>query len=200
MGSVRPFRRPVAMHEHAMDNIQFIRRTMENAGAFTAVPGLGGILVGVTALAAAGLANLQTSVEAWLVVWMAEAAVAICIGVATAARKARRGQMLLASRPGMKFVLGLAPPILAGALITAAMYRVGATGLLPGAWMLFYGTGVLTGGAFSVRIVPVMGICFMAIGAAALFAPVAWGTALLAAGFGVVHIVFGCLIAWRYGG
>ena len=64
----------------------------------------------------------------------------------------------------------------------------------------FFGPGVVTGGAFSVRTVPVMGMAFMALGAVALVAPAGWRDVLLAAGFGGLHILFGLFIAWRHGG
>src|SRR2546427_5752753 len=203
MGSVpaRPkSREPVALHAHAMDNLRFIRETMESAGSFTAVPGMGGILMGLSALGAAFLAGRQTGMDGWLAVWMGEAFVAVLIGVVAAAQKARASKATLLSGPGRKFALGLAPSIFVAALLTAVLYRAGLYTVIPGMWLLLYGTGILSGGAFSVPIVPVMGSCFVTLGAVAIFFPLVWAHWFLAAGFGGLHIFFGALIASRYGG
>jgi hypothetical protein len=188
------------MHDHAIDNLRYIRQTMESAGSFTAVPGIGGILMGATALAAALLAGHVTGTRSWLAIWLGAAVAALTIGVIFASRKAHAVKMPLLTGPGRKFVRGLVPPMLAGAILTAALYRVGMPAPIPGAWMLLYGTGIVTGGAASVRVVPVMGFCFMVIGTAALFAPGAWGNSLLAAGFGGLHVLFGTIITVKYGG
>jgi hypothetical protein len=188
------------MHAHAIDNLRYIRQTMESAGSFTAVPGIGGILMGATALGAALVAGHGPGTTFWLAIWLVAAVAALTIGVLFAAQKAHAVKMPLLTGPGRKFVRGLVPPMLAGAVLTAALYRAGVPGPIPGAWMLLYGTGVVTGGAASVRVVPVMGICFMVIGAAALFAPPSWGNGLLAAGFGGIHILFGTIITVKYGG
>jgi hypothetical protein len=188
------------MQAHALDNLQYIRSAMERAGSFTAVPGVGGVALGCTALAVAALARRMWNADSWLAAWLGEAVLACLIGVAAAARKSHKVGMPLLSGPGRKFLLGFAPPLLAGALLTLVLYRAGFSAALPGIWLLLYGTGVLCGGAASVKVVPVMGICFMAIGAVALFAPAAWGNTLLAAGFGGLHILFGILIKVKYGG
>jgi hypothetical protein len=201
---VRPIRQPrpepVAIHAHAVDNLQYIRSAMERAGAFTAVPGVGGIALGCTALAVAELARRMGNADAWLVAWLGEAVLACLIGVAAAAHKSHKVGMPLLSGPGRKFLLGFAPPLLAGALLSLVLFRAGLIAALPGVWLLLYGTGVLCGGAASVKVVPAMGVCFMAIGTAALFAPAAWGNTLLAVGFGGLHILFGILITVKYGG
>lgn len=173
---------------------------MQRAGEFTAVPGWGGVAMGFTAIAAALIASRQTSPGAWLSTWLIEALVALAIALPAAAHKAHRANMPLFSGPGRKFLLGFAPPLLAGALLTFVLFRAGGVAALPGVWLLLYGTGVVTGGAFSVRVVPVMGACLMALGAAALFLPAHWGDGLMAVGFGAVHIGFGGWIARRYGG
>ncbi len=190
----------VALHSHAVDSLRYIRETMEGASAFTAVPGWGGVAMGVTALAAAPIAARQPSVERWLVVWLVAGLAAFALGLLSMVRKARASEESLLSRPARKFALGLSPPLLAAAVLTLVLYRAGLTALLPGVWLLLYGAGVVAAGAFSVRVVPMMGVCFMAGGAAALFAPGAWANWLLAGGFGALHVVFGILIARRHGG
>ena len=191
---------PVALDTHAMDNLRFIRQTMERAGSFTAVPGWGGVAMGVTALAAAVVASRQTARDLWLATWLAEALVAFGIAGWAMVWKSHAAKMPLLSGPGRKFALSFSPPLVVGALLTLVLYRLGLAGVLPGIWLLLYGAGVVTGGAFSVKIIPVMGLCFMLAGAAALFSPAAWGNGFLAAGFGGLHILFGILIARRHGG
>lgn len=191
---------PVALDDRARDNLRFIRETMERAGSFTAVPGWGGVALGITALGAAAVASRQTSTAAWLAVWVAEAAVAVAIAGWSTVVKARRASLSLLTGPGRKFALSFVPPIFVGAVLTAVLYRSGFLAAIPGTWLLLYGTGVVTGGAFSIRVVPLMGLCFMVLGTAALFCPLSWGNILLAFGFGGFHIVFGATIARSYGG
>ena len=191
---------PVAMHEHAMDNLRYIRETMERAGAFTAVPGWGGVWMGLSAVLAACIATWQPSFDAFLATWLIEAAVALAIGAASMWHKAKSGKHSLASAPARKFALSFAPPLLAGGVLTLVLYRNGSGAALPGLWLLLYGAGIVTGGAFSVKVVPLMGICFMLWGAIALFIPAVWSNLSLALGFGCMHIIFGFLIARRYGG
>jgi hypothetical protein len=173
---------------------------MESAAEFTAVPGWGGVTMGMTALGAALLAARQSTPRAWIAIWLAEAFIAVAIAAPAAATKARRANSSLFSGPGRKFVLSFAPPIVVGGLLTLALFQLGTVSALPGVWLLLYGTAIVTGGAFSVRAVPIMGLCLMALGAGALFAPASWGNLFMAAGFGLVQIGFGFWIALRYGG
>lgn len=189
-----------SLHGRAMDNLRFIRETMERATSFTAVPGWGGVAIGASALLATPIAMRQSTTRAWLMIWLVEALLALAIGGWTMQRKARAGESTVLSGPGRKFALSLLPPLLAGAVLSVVLYRAHAFFALPGLWLLLYGTGVVTGGAFSVRIVPVMGLCFMALGILALSAPAAYGNWFMAAGFGGLHIVFGIIIARRHGG
>jgi len=191
---------PPALHTRAMDNLQYIRETMERATAFTAISGWGMVVLGVTALVAAAFSASQKSFKSWLAIWLAEALVALLIAGWSIDRKARATKTPLLSGPGRKVAFSLSPPLFAGAILSLVLFRAGSTNAIPGLWLLLYGTGVITGGMFSVSVVPIMGLAFMALGAAALFAPVALADWFMAAGFGGLHIVFGIIIARRYGG
>jgi hypothetical protein len=195
-----PKREPIPIDARAADHLRYIRETMERAGEFTAVPGWGGVAMGITAIGAAFSAAHQSTPRGWLAVWLGEAFVAIAIAAATAATKAHRANASLFSGPGRKFLLSFAPPIIVGGLLTFALAHGGAFSDLPAVWLLLYGTAIVTGGAFSVRVVPVMGLCLMAVGAVALFAPPGHGDAFMAAGFGVLQIAFGIWIAQHHGG
>jgi hypothetical protein len=182
------------------EDLRFIRDTMERSSAFTAVSGWGYLTLGVTALAAAWIASRQASSSAWLRVWLGEGLLAMGIGALSCTWKADRRGLPLFSGPARKVALSLAPPLVGGAFLTFLLSRAGLESALPPTWLLLYGAGIITGGAFSVAIVPVMGLCFMLLGGLAVLAPSAWGNEFLALGFGGLHIVFGILIARRHGG
>jgi hypothetical protein len=191
---------PIALHDRAMDNLRFIRQTMENATAFTAVPGLAGVLMGITALGAAWIAARQEVEVAWLGVWVAEATLAVVIAGVGIVLKARAAGVPLFSGPARKFLLSFLPPVGTAVVLTPALFALEAAEAIPALWLLAYGAGIITAGTFSVRIVPLMGLAFMALGGAALLAPPSAGDAFLAAGFGGLHVIFGAIIARKYGG
>jgi hypothetical protein len=191
---------PPALGDRAEENLRFIRETMERAAAFTVVSGWAQIGVGVLALGAAALAARQGSVEGWLAVWIATAAVSLAAGAWALGRKARAVGLALLGQPVRLRAMGFAAPVLAAAVLTLALYRAEATALIPGMWLLLYGTALITGGALSVRVLPLMGLCFTALGGAALVTPAAWDDWWMAAGFGGLHVGFGAVIVRRYGG
>ena len=210
MAATRPD--PPALHDRALQDISFIRRTMEGAASFTDVPGWGLVILGVMAVGAAALAQQQSTPESWLMVWLSTALLGATLGSAAMVLKMKRrvgeGGALLLSIPARKFLFGFWPAMLAGALLTFALvdpYIAGvephiAERVLPGTWLLLYGIGVTTAGAYSIRAVPMMGFGFIALGALALFIPAADGDLMMALGFGGLQMVFGVRIARRHGG
>lgn len=198
---LRPRRsEPPEMQARAMDNLRFIRGMMERAATFTALSGWGLVVIGITAVGAALVASRQTSAWNWIVTWLGEAGLAAGISVASMAIKAHTANEPLLSGPFRKLILSFSPALSAGVVMTGVLVRSSLNTLLPGVWMLLYGAAVISAGTYSVRSVPVMGAAFMLLGSVALLAPLSWTTALLIAGFGGLHIVFGIWIARRHGG
>ena len=193
-------RTPAALDSEAEQSIRFIRSTMERAASFTAVPGWGGAAMGATALAAAWLAHGAATPSAWLAIWLVEAVLACAIGIWAIRAKAHRSGTPLFAGATRRFAMTLSPPIVAGAIATVALARENQMAPLPGLWLTLYGAGVITGGASSVRAVPLLGLLILATGAAAFFTPPAWGDAWLALGFGILQTAFGVYIARRHGG
>lgn len=189
----------LTLHERAAENLRFIRETMERATSFTAISGSGYVLVGLTAVAATLIAGTRETREAWLAVWIVELLVAGAVSVGMTARKARKMGVPLRSHTGRKLVLAFAPPMVVGAVLTLAIWLGGGYDLLPGIWLSLYGAGVMTGGAYSVRAIPLMGAAFIGLGALGLLGPIS-GDLLLGLGLGGLHIVFGVLVWRRYGG
>ncbi len=191
---------PTPLHDHALESVRVIRDAMERAGSFTAVPGYGMVAIGLTALIAAGIATATSTGDQWLTTWIVEGCLAAGISIVSIVRKARRLAISLASGPARKFALAFTPSLVAGAILTFTLAAHGLGSLLPGKWILLYGTAVTAAGALSVRIVPVMGVLFMALGVLTLVVAPAYGNVLMAAGFGGLHVVFGVIIARKHGG
>ena len=190
----------VSVNQHAVDNLRYIRETMERAGYFTAVPGWGGILMGASALLTALISSQLPSRNIWFATWLGEALLAFAIGGWAMVQKAKAVKAPLFYGPGRKFAVSLLPAMFAGVVLTLVLYREASFALMPGIWLLLYGVAIVTGGAYSVKVVPIMGASFMALGVIALFSPFQWANWFMGAGFGVLHMVFGIIIARRYGG
>jgi hypothetical protein len=189
----------VSINDRAVRDLRYIRETMERAGSFTAVPGWGGVLMGLTALAAVGITFRMESRDLWFVVWMGEAVLAVVIGVLGMLRKVRIPRTLLHG-PGRQFGMSLLPVLAAGAVLTGILYQQRLFDLMPGVWLLLYGAGVMSCGTYSVKVVPLLGLGCMLLGSVALLVSWEWAQWLMAAGFGGLHVTMGAVIVRRYGG
>lgn len=191
---------PEPISGRAADNLRYIREAMERSSTFTQIPGLGGVGMGVVAMVAAAIAAQQPSGNRWLLTWLAAAAAAAIVGFITMMLKARGAGATLTGAIARRFALGMAAPFVAGAAITFQLWATGNFRVMPPAWLLLYGAGVLTGGIFSVSVVRVIGVCFMSLGLLAIATPSEWGNMWLAIGFGGLHVAFGTYIARNHGG
>ncbi|MGZ4777705.1 MAG: hypothetical protein ACXV5L_00800 [Thermoanaerobaculia bacterium] len=189
------------LHEHAFENLRYIRETMERAGSFTSIPGWGGMAIGASAVATAVIAAPRiTQPRQWLAVWLADALVAAAIGGVAMFRKGRRAGLTLASPAVRRFFGSYLAPIISAAMLTIVFALHGWFAAMPPTWLLLYGASFVSSGAFSIRVVPVMGVCFMTLGLVAAFVGLSAGNVLLGVGFGGLHLIFGFIIARNYGG
>ena len=188
------------IREGAAADLRLIREAMDHSARFTDLPGAGMVVIGFSALVTAWLASFAGSDALWLALWGFELVLAVAIGFVAIALKARAAGTAVFAAPARKFLRGMIAPLAAAGLLTAFFVDAGLVSSLPGLWLLLYGVAVLTGGAFSVRIVRFEGACFAVVGALALFLPASASNALMALGFGGLHIAFGAVIARRYGG
>jgi len=195
-----PDRGPVALHDRAMDNLRYIRETMQRSASFTHVSGIGGVAMGLIAVVAAWIAAGASSPTAWVATWLVTAVASLTVATLSMARKSAAAGEGLLTGPSRKFAWNVIPPLAVGAVLTVVFIRAALIEQLPGAWLLLYGTGIVTGGSYSVRPVPLMGAAFMGLGTIAFFAPAAWGNAFMAVGFGGLHILFGIVIWRKHGG
>ncbi len=177
-----------------------IRVAMDRAASFTALPGWGGVAMGAVGLTAALVAARTPDPRQFVLVWLSAAGVAVPVGAIAMWQKASAAGVDLYSGTARLFVGCLATPIIAGAILTAAMIERQTYSALPAVWLTLYGTATVVGGVFSVRLVPMMGMAFMVLGGLAAFAPLSIGNALMGAGFGLLHVLSGLIIVRRYGG
>jgi hypothetical protein len=191
---------PAPIRDHALSNLRYIREAMERATAFTSIPGWGGVAVGVTAIVATILAARAGLSRTWLLIWLGEAVLAAIIAGVAMVRKAGRSDVSFRGAPARRFFISYFAPIVAGAMLTVLLARHGFLTVLPATWLLLYGASFVSSGAYSIPVVPVMGVCFMLLGITACFVPFAAANALLGAGFGGLHVVFGWMIARNHGG
>lgn len=191
---------PVSVGDRALENLEFIRGTMERSQMFTNVPGYGGALMGVTAVATAVIAQRFEFGLEWLLVWLTEAALALLIGLFAIWQKAKLSESALITAPARKFALSFLPPLICGVAVTLGLFRTDNFALMVPTWLVCYGAAVVCCGAFSVRAVPLMGWLFIALGTVAFTLPFQVGNLMMGLGFGLAHIVFGIYIGRRHGG
>lgn len=191
---------PISIDAGALAHLRYIRDTMEAAHTFTSVPGKGCIAMGIVALSAAALDSMPGLAPYWLPIWLGAALTAVLLASYFLVNKARGQGLSLWRGVARRFFLTLLPALVAGAVLTTALLDSDARELVAGAWLLLYGAGLAASGVFSIGPVMVTGFAFMVLGTLALTLPPSWSTALLAVGFGGLHLVLGTIIIRRHGG
>ncbi len=188
---------PIPIESRALGTLAYIRASIESSGSM-AVPGMAGIVMGGIGIIATIVASVPRGAPHWLGIWLVAAAVAFALGGAMMAREAAQSGHARYLGPVRKFLLCLCPALLTGAALTFVLWRAGATGLIPGIWLLLYGCAVLSASTVTIartmRLICIMGVLFMLLGLLAFAAPAGTHTLILGMGFGALHTIFGILI------
>jgi hypothetical protein len=192
---VESSRDAVAMDAHAQATLRYIRSSMD-AAALVATPGSAGIVIGLVGVLAALLAAgpLRTH---WLTVWIASAPLAALMGATVMVRQHRVQGRSMFGASGRRFVLCLAPALVAGAVLTAANIYDGNLRVVAGTWLLLYGCAVMAASATTTRLVGWLGGVFVLFGIAALLLPISAHNLVLGVGFGGLHLLFGAYLVGR---
>jgi hypothetical protein len=191
---------PTPIDSGAVENLRYIRSTIEAAHTFTTVPGKGCIAMGVTALAAVGIESLPQLAAHWLAVWVGAAIVACGAALWFMEQKARAQGLSLRRAVAKRFFMTLAPAFIAGAILTTALAAQVDRELVTGMWLLLYGAGLAACGLFAIPAVFTAGLAFMALGTATLWLPPGSAHIVLALGFGGIHLALGTTIVRHHGG
>src|SRR5688572_30947612 len=199
--SNRPRRiEPTPIDSGAVENLRYIRSTIEAAHTSTTVPGKGCIAMGVTALVAVGIESIQRFEPYWLTIWVGAAIVACCAALWFMEQKARAQGLSLRRAVAKRFFMTLAPAFIAGGILTAALAGQVDRELVTGMWLLLYGAGLAACGLFAIPAVFTAGLAFMALGTATLWLPPGSAHIVLALGFGGIHLALGTTIVRHHGG
>jgi hypothetical protein len=191
---------PTPIDFGAVENLRYIRSTIEAAHTFTTVPGKGCIAMGITALVAVGLESIPSLASYWLAIWVGAAIVACCSALWFMEQKARAQGLSLRRAVAKRFFMTLAPAFIAGAILTAALLGSVDRELITGVWLLLYGTGLAACGLFAIPAVFTAGLAFMGLGTATLWLPPGSAHIVLALGFGAIHLALGTAIVRHHGG
>jgi len=191
---------PTQLGTSAAENLRYIRDTIEAARTFTTIPAKGCIAMGIAAIAAAGLESYPPLAAHWLPIWLIAAVVSCTLALFFMETKARKQGLSLRRTVAVRFFLTLAPAFVAGGVLTVALQDVVARDVIAGIWLLLYGVGIAACGVFSIPVVLIAGFAFMGLGTVTLAAPPEWAPAMLAVGFGGIHIALGAIILKDHGG
>jgi hypothetical protein len=184
----------VEIDSHAAATLRYIRSTMQAATAFT-VPGAAGIAMGVVGLLATLLSAVPALAVHWLNIWLAAAIIAAVIGGVLVIRPASIQRLALSGTPIRKFAICLAAPLFVGAVLTAVLSAHNALDVIPGTWLLLYGSALSAASVTTTRTIGVMGASFLVLGLFAFLLPMQLQILALGAGFGGLHLVFGWWIS-----
>ncbi len=182
-----------------------IRAAMERSVKFLSLSGLSGIMAGIYALAGTAMAyfflhNPATSQNPTLPL-IATASAVLGLSLATgwilSKQKARQLGLSIWNQTSREFLGSLFIPLVAGGLFIIILVANGYSNLVASSCLLFYGLALLNASFFTVREIKFLALSEIVLGLLAALWP-ELGLWLWGAGFGVLHVIYGSVVYYRY--
>ncbi|KYG78057.1 hypothetical protein [Roseivirga spongicola] len=203
------------MSDKYIQDIAEIRQMMEKSSRFISLSGLSGVMAGIYALIGAYVAwklayTSETLVYDQLIVrdvrgnltWlMLDAAavllLAIITGVYLTRQKAKKQGVKTWDKTAQRLLINLLIPLATGGILVVIFYYQGLIGLIAPTTLIFYGLGLINASYYTYRDVRFLGISEVVLGLVAS-AVIGYGLLIWAIGFGVLHIIYGAMMYFKY--
>lgn len=198
-------------------DLSHIRTMMEQNTRFMSLSGLSGVSAGVTALISAGLAwqymrthglygrvyasetHLSTTEHATFLLLLGLATLAVALAFSTffSVRMARKRQQTFWNAAAQRLLINMLIPLGIGGAFCLILLWHSQLWLISGATLLFYGMALFNSGKYTIKEIRILGLIEMFLGLAACLWP-GFGLVVWALGFGLMHIVYGIYLYFRY--
>ncbi|HET6246042.1 MAG: hypothetical protein H0V01_10250 [Bacteroidetes bacterium] len=203
--------------ENYLKDISEIRSLMERSSRFISLSGLSGVFAGVFALLGAAFAyyllgmkynrhyyDVLSNSEDYSSLIYKIVLIALCVlvasigaGVFFTTRKAKKQGLKIWDKTARKLLINISIPLIAGGLFCMALLYHGIIGLVAPATLVFYGLALLNGSKYTLDDIRYLGICQIILGLISSFY-IGYGLLFWASGFGVLHIVYGTAMYFKY--
>lgn len=202
------------IHEYEKD-LASIRTMMERSGKFISLSGMSGVMAGIYAIIGAVAAyravyyptsplayRIESIQEASIVTKLSIIAALVLIasigtGLWLSHRKARKHNTNLWNTTTKTLMINLAIPLITGGLFILILLSGGHYGIAAPACLIFYGLALINASANLYDEVRYLGYCEIILGLIAAYLA-GYGLLFWTLGFGVLHIVYGAVMYYRY--
>ncbi|NCI47526.1 hypothetical protein [Sediminibacterium soli] len=198
-------------NEH-LDALRDIRSMMEKSSRFISLSGLSGIAAGCCALAAAFYIWWQFNgqrlydyteernmvlVSSLLAVGLVTFAAAIVLAFLFTYLRSRKTGIPIWGNTAQRLMLNTAIPLLVGGVVVLKLLQMGVIALVAPVCLLFYGLALINGSKYTLREIRWLGFSELLLGMLNLWMT-GYGLFFWALGFGVLHILYGAIMWWKY--
>lgn len=195
--------------EESLETLKDIKRMMERSSRFISLSGLSGISAGVCALAGAYMAvgwfsaysrggmDAHALKTRLLFLAMGILAAALLTSSFFTWRKARKLGLPIWDRTARKVLINMAIPLVAGGFFVLGLYSRSDWELIAPSCLVFYGLALVNTSKYTLNDIRTLGILEILLGCINLYIA-SWNLLCWALGFGVLHIIYGLIMWWKY--